>query len=206
MNSPFSLSSENLLLWIAGFAAFLALLALLIALSANRRTRNLYIQPAPFRDRTDTHQKTTDTWSPSADERKAEMILIQGEGMLPGVVGLQQGKTYFGRDFGQVDELLANRYVSQKQFCIWERSGQFFLGNCSISNPTSVNDREAPRDVATFPAEGPFLRSGDVIQFGPFKYRFLVSRNGDPAPAGEGANIPLPRRPNPLINRRPAER
>jgi hypothetical protein len=203
---PERVSLQDLVLWGMIILGGLILLAVLLALIAMWRAANRHVAlPAPPIDPTRPGPMTTHTWSPSIEERKAELILIQGEGMLPGLVTLRQGKTYFGRDFGQVDELLANRYVSQKQFSIWEQNGQFYLGNCSISNPTIVNDQEAPRDVTAFPSEGPFLKSGAVIQFGPFKYRFLLSRGVEPSPATDGANVAMPRRPNPLLNRRRAD-
>ncbi len=203
---PARVTLQDIVLWGMLILSGLVLLAMVLALIAMRRAATWHIAPAPLpNDPTRPGPMTTHTWSPSTEERKAELILIQGEGMLPGLVSLHQGKTYFGRDFGQVDELLANRYVSQKQFSIWEQNGQFYLGNCSISNPTIVNDHEAPRDVTTFPLEGPFLKSGDVIQFGPFKYRFLLSRGTEPGPMTDGANVSMPRRPNPLLHRRRAD-
>ena len=115
-----------------------------------------------------TYDPTTRPWNPEqgAQPPKAELVLIQGEGLLPGLITLREESIIFGSERRQVDILLIDRYVSQEQFSLHEGNGHYRIQNLSATNYTQVNGADIPSGVMT-------LRSGDVIQFGPVKYRYL---------------------------------
>lgn len=149
----------------------LVLVTLLVALRAWWKAKRPVIIEGVYPPPQDpTTRKTTEV--PLDSRPVAQLILIQGERSLPAIIPLYEGRTKFGRDPSWADELLSNRFVSLQQFAISIGDDYHNIANFSERNQTTVDGIPAREGAEEDPEQGSPLKSGSIIQFGPFKYKF----------------------------------
>lgn len=153
-------------------AAIIALVLAVIAWrKANRSIRT--VLPPPILSSDPTTRKTTEV--PGDLIPIAQLILIQGERFLPALISLYEGRTKFGRDPSWADEYLPNRFVSLQQFAISISEDYQTIANYSERNPTLIDNVRAKDGLEENPEIGSPLRSGSIIQFGTFKYKYQLN-------------------------------
>jgi len=158
-----------------------ALVALWLAVVAWRRAnRSSQVESLPYIQPIDsTTRKTTEV--PGELVPIAQLILIQGERFLPALISLYEGRTKFGRDPSWADEYLPNRFVSLQQFAISISDDYQTIANYSERNPTLIDNVRAIDGLEENPETGSKLKSGSIIQFGTFKYKYqLISQMSAP--------------------------
>lgn len=153
-------------------AALCALCLAIIAWRKAKRSNRIEVTtPLPFGD--PTTRKTTEV--PGGLSPIAQLVLIQGERFLPALISLYEGRTKFGRDPSWADEYLPNRFVSLQQFAISISDDYRTIANYSQRNPTLIDNVKAIDGSEENLETGSPLKSGSIIQFGPFKYKFQLT-------------------------------
>ncbi|MEZ4683801.1 MAG: FHA domain-containing protein [Caldilineaceae bacterium] len=148
----------------------LAVIAFIIAWMAWQRAKNIRI---PDEINPNPDQTTNKITAVPMDTRpKAQLVLIQGERSLPAIISLYERRTKFGRDPNWADEVLPNRFVSLQQFAITLEDEYQNLADFSVNHHTHLDGIAAEKGKEDDPEKGSPLRSGSIIQFGPFKYKF----------------------------------
>lgn len=121
---------------------------------------------------------------PPVSRAQAQLVLVSGDPSLSPSIDIYKEVTKIGRDPALADVVLNDRRVS-RYHCkiVLERDG-FRLYDEGSTSGTWVNDRQV--EMA-----GVLLRSGDEINFGPVRYRF-VQTGAEPTMTGYTPGVDMP--------------
>jgi pSer/pThr/pTyr-binding forkhead associated (FHA) protein len=174
--------------WLTAPVGYVVLAVLLLGggldIVRRRRLVKPSLPPLPPRDlpaapQTEVWQagtgESTEKWVQQAGA-KARLTLLEGAGMLPPTIYINNENTAFGRDGNYADVVLKHKNVSRFHCRILEKQGVFTVMDEGSPSGTYINgDRVDIR--------GQQLKSGDILQFGPIQYRFEVLAQSPPAVA-----------------------
>ncbi|RMH08518.1 MAG: FHA domain-containing protein [Nitrospirae bacterium] len=128
---------------------------------------------------------------PPTTEALARLILVAGGASASQSIDIYKEVTKIGRDITLADVILTDRRVSRYHAQIVQEKDGFRLYDEGSTSGTWVNDRQVSM-------QGHLLSSGDEINFGPVRYRFVLVETenatlvGHPEDVGEPTQIYVP--------------
>lgn len=105
---------------------------------------------------------------PPSNAAKARLTLVSGDPSMSQSIEIYKEVTKIGRDAALADVVINDRRVSRYHCQIKEERGGFRLLDEGSTSGTWVNDRQV--DMS-----GALLQSGDEINFGPIRYKFVLT-------------------------------